>query len=71
MRYLIDTNIFVYLSTDIESLSKDVAALIREPEAVLYISAESSVRELIVGYSCHYCPRHDGAPASYLQRHSF
>lgn len=49
MRYLIDTNIFVYLSTDIESLSKDVAALIREPEAVLYISAES-VRELIVGY---------------------
>ncbi len=49
MRYLIDTNIFVYLSTDAECLSKDVAAIIQEPDTVLYISAES-VRELIVGY---------------------
>lgn len=49
MRYLIDTNIFVYLSTDMEYISKDVAALMQEPEAVLYMSAES-VRELIVGY---------------------
>lgn len=49
MRYLIDTNIFVHLSTDMEYISKDVAALMQEPEAVLYMSAES-VRELIVGY---------------------
>lgn len=49
MRYLIDTNIFVYLSTDVECLSKDVAAIIQEPETLLYISAES-VRELIVAY---------------------
>ena len=32
MRYLIDTNIFVYLSTDVECLSKDVAAIIQEPQ---------------------------------------
>ena len=49
MRYLIDTNIFVYLSTDAECLSKDVAAIIQEPDTLLYISAES-IRELIVGY---------------------
>lgn len=49
MRYLIDTNIFVYLSTDAEYLSKDVAAIIQEPDTLLYMSAES-VRELIVGY---------------------
>lgn len=49
MRYLIDTNIFVYLSTDTDYLSKDVASIIQEPETVLYISAES-IRELIVGY---------------------
>ena len=49
MRYLIDTNIFVYLSTDTEYLSKDVAAIIQEPNTLLYMSTES-VRELIVGY---------------------
>lgn len=49
MRYLIDTNIFVYLAIDIECLSKDVAALIKEPDALLYMSIES-VRELIVDY---------------------
>lgn len=49
MRYLIDTNIFVYLSTDTEYLSKDVATIIQEPDTLLYISVES-VRELIVGY---------------------
>lgn len=49
MRYLIDTNIFVFLSTDVDSLSRDVLSLLEEPDALLYISAES-VRELIVGY---------------------
>ncbi|WP_343225030.1 PIN domain-containing protein [Parabacteroides sp. An277] len=49
IRYLIDTNIFVYLALDTGLLSKDVSALIEKPDAVLYMSAES-VRELIVGY---------------------
>lgn len=49
MRYLIDTNIFVYLSTDPDLLSLDVASLIQEPDALLYMSVES-VKELIVGY---------------------
>lgn len=49
MRYLIDTNIFVYMASDPEYLSKDVDAIIQEPDTVLYISAES-VRELIIGY---------------------
>ena len=49
MRYLIDTNIFVYMASDPEYLSKDVDAIILEPETILYMSAES-VRELIVGY---------------------
>ena len=49
MRYLIDTNIFVYLALDIEMLSHDVKAILEEPDTLLYISAES-VRELIVGY---------------------
>ena len=49
MRYLIDTNIFVYAATDRDSLSRDVRAILEEPDTVLTISAES-VRELIVGY---------------------
>ncbi len=47
MRYLIDTNIFVYLATDVDSLNRDVLSLLEEPDALLYMSAES-VRELIV-----------------------
>lgn len=49
MRVLIDTNIFVYLALDTELLSKDVAALLQEPDTLIYISAES-VRELVVAY---------------------
>lgn len=49
MRYLIDTNIFVYLSTDVDCLCRDVLSLLEEPDALLYISIES-VRELIVAY---------------------
>ena len=49
MRYLIDTNIFVYATTNRDSLSRDVKAILEEPDTLLYISAES-VRELIVGY---------------------
>lgn len=50
MRYLIDTNIFIYLSTDHDKLSPDVLAMLSEPETVLYLSTES-VRELIVVYN--------------------
>ena len=49
MRYLIDTNIFVHLALDIEMLSRNVKAILEEPDTLLYISVES-VRELIVGY---------------------
>lgn len=48
-RYLLDTNIFVYLATDVDSLSRDVVALLEDFNAVLYISIES-VKELIVAY---------------------
>ena len=37
------------LKTDPEYLSRDVLSLLKEPDTLLYISAES-VRELIVGY---------------------
>lgn len=49
MRYLIDTNIFVYAATDRDSLSGDMRSILEEPDTVLNISAES-VRELIVAY---------------------
>lgn len=50
MRYLIDTNIFIYLSTDREKLSLDVVELLSEPDTLAYISTES-VRELIIAYN--------------------
>ena len=50
MRYLIDTNIFLYLSTDRKRLHPDVLAMLSESESLLYISIES-VRELIVAYN--------------------
>lgn len=50
MRYLLDTCIFIYLSTDRDLLHPDVLALLSEPDTIMYISAES-VRELIVAYN--------------------
>ena len=49
MRYLLDTNIFIYLATDRALLSEDVHYALNEPDALLYVSAET-VRELIIGY---------------------
>lgn len=49
MRYLIDTNIFVFLATDPELLSADVQAIIQDPNNVLCMSMES-VKELVVAY---------------------
>jgi PIN domain nuclease of toxin-antitoxin system len=50
MRYLLDTNIFVFWATEIESLSKDVMEALNEPDALLYMST-ASVMELVVGYN--------------------
>lgn len=49
MRYLLDTNIFIYLASDPDLLSDDVAAIIEDYDNVFYMSAES-MRELVVGY---------------------
>ena len=49
MRYLIDTNIFVFLATDPELLSADVQAIIQDPNNVLCMSMES-IKELVVAY---------------------
>lgn len=48
-RYLLDTNIFVFLATEVDQLEKGILEMLNEPDAQLYISAES-VRELIVAY---------------------
>ena len=49
MRYLIDTNIFVYLASDLDLLSRDVLFIMSDYDSVLYMSAES-VKELIVAF---------------------
>ena len=50
MRYLIDTNIFIYIQTDPDILDKDVTFILQDPETVLYMSVES-VKELIVNFN--------------------
>lgn len=50
MRYLIDTNIFIYWVIDSERLSKDVKAILEDYENTFYISSES-IKELIVGFN--------------------
>lgn len=50
MRYLIDTNIIVYLVGDPDMLDSNVKAIIAEPDTLLYASVESA-RELIVAYN--------------------
>ena len=42
MRYLIDTNIIVYIISDPDSLDNDVKAIIADPDNILYTSAESA-----------------------------
>ena len=49
MRYLIDTNIFLYLTTDVTLLNNDVRNILDDCENTLYISVES-VKELILFY---------------------
>lgn len=50
MRYLLDTNIFIYLAVDSDSLSYDTLMLLQDPESLLYISS-ASVMEMVVGYN--------------------
>ena len=50
MRYMIDTNIFVFLVTDVSQLDKDVESIIQDYSNTLHMSAES-VKELIVAYN--------------------
>ena len=50
MRYLLDTNIVLYWAVDFDLLSADVYDALNEPDALLYVSAET-VRELIIGYN--------------------
>ena len=49
MRVLLDTNIFVYMATAPDYLSRDALAILYDTDTVLCMSAES-VRELIVAY---------------------
>ena len=47
MRYLLDTNIYIFYITDSARLSGDVKAILEDPDNAFYLSVES-VRELIV-----------------------
>ena len=49
MRYLLDTNIYIFYITDKVRLSRDVRAILEDPDNTFCISVES-VRELIVLY---------------------
>jgi len=49
MRYLIDTNIFLYLTTDITLLDNNVENILNDYENTLFISVES-IKELILFY---------------------
>ena len=49
-RLLLDTNIFIYLATDVDLLSEDVYNLMNEPDSLLYLSS-ASVMEMVVGYN--------------------
>lgn len=49
MRYLIDTNIFVYYASDRSLLRRDALAILSDYDTILYMSAESE-KELIVAF---------------------
>jgi len=49
-RYLLDTNIFIFLATDVSRINNDVLMLLNEPDALISISS-ASVMEMVVGYN--------------------
>lgn len=51
-RYLLDTNIFIFLATDVSRINNDVLMLLNEPDALISISS-ASVMEMVVGYNNH------------------
>lgn len=53
MRYLIDTNIYIYLATDQDSLSQDVFDMLNEPDAIL---TEDMVRAIEEDYFVEILP---------------
>ena len=44
MRLLLDTNIYVFMVSDRQSLTKDVSALIEDPENLKYLSIVNWLR---------------------------
>lgn len=50
MRYLLDTNIFIYAAIDRDLLSRDVKAILEDYDNTFFISSES-VKEMIVGFN--------------------
>ena len=50
MRYLLDTNIFLYIATDPDLLSVNVHALLDDPEAIWCMSTVS-LQELVIGFN--------------------
>ena len=50
MRYLLDTNIYIYFFLDREQLSRDVRASLEDYDNTFCVSSET-VRELIVGFN--------------------
>lgn len=49
MRYLLDTNIFIFAAIDIDCLCRDVRSILEDYDNTFCLSAES-VKELIVAY---------------------
>ena len=52
MRYMLDTCIVLHLAIEFDLLNEDVADILRNPENVLCVSAETG-RELVVGFNNH------------------
>jgi len=50
VRYLLDTNIYIYFFLDREQLSRDVRAILEDYDNTFCVSSET-VRELIVGFN--------------------
>lgn len=50
MRYLLDTNIFIYAAIDRDLLSRDVKAILEDYDNTFFLSSES-VKEMIVGFN--------------------
>ncbi len=45
MRYLIDTNIFIYMMVEPDKLSSDVDAILRDYDNVFYMSTKMTLNE--------------------------